>query len=267
MSDIAAPDVDPDLAGRLGGSGRPVRWELLTAQETAEVVARTPAAIIPAGATEQHGPHLPTGVDSDICRHVALGVSALTGVPVLPALTYGVSASHGRFPGSVGIRPETMIAMVEDITDDLYARGVRDFVLLNGHTWNHGALDVSAEKLRTRYDDARVRALAYVTMYPGPEIVGHAEHGRGLLHAGYFEMAIMMHLRPELVDRERIVSQQDRPSFWDYRLDQASPSGVWGRRVDEATPEHGAAELRRCIETTAEAVAAAIAEPWPDVSG
>lgn len=266
MTDIPAPTVDADLATRLGGTGEPVRWERLTSRDAADVVSSTPAAIIPVGATEQHGPHMPLGVDSDICHHVALGVSALTGVPVLPVLAFGVSGSHGSFPGTVGVRPETMIALVEDLLDDLHRSGVRDFVLLNGHTWNNGSLDVSAEKLRTRHDDARVRALAYVTMYPGAEIVGHCDHGRGLLHAGFFETAIMLHLRPELVRRERIVSQQDRHSFWDYRLDQTSPSGVWGRRVEAATAEHGAAELRRCIETTAEAVAAAIAEPWPDLA-
>jgi creatinine amidohydrolase len=156
-----------------------------------------------------------------------------------------------------------MIAFVEDLVATLYASGLRQFVLLNGHAWNHGALDVSAEKLRVRYDDARVRSLAYATAYPGPEIDGRADKGRSLMHANYFETSVMLHIHPEAVHMDRAVSQQDRDSFWDYRTDQVSPSGVWGRDIDQATADNGASETERLIATTARAVAAGVSEPWP----
>ncbi|ROS38904.1 creatininase family protein [Amycolatopsis thermoflava] len=257
------PEVSAELAAELGGSGTPVRWERLTAPETAEVVQATDAVIIPVGATEQHGQHMALCVDTEVTTHVALGVSALTGVPVVPALQYGVSGSHGGLPGTIALRPETMIALVEDVIDSLYRCGFRQFILLNGHTWNGGALDVSAEKLRTRYDDARVRYLAYVTMYPGSEVDGRVTYGRALMHANFFETSLMLHIDPDAVHMERVVSLTDVDSFWDYRTDQVSRSGVWGREIDQATAEHGAAETARCIETTARAVAAAVAEPWP----
>ncbi|MFL5994348.1 MAG: creatininase family protein [Streptomyces sp.] len=253
-----------DLAARLGGTGAPVLWEELTWQEAGTTVAGRDAVIIPVGATEQHGPHLPLAVDSRICEAVALGVSALTGVPVLPSLTFGVSASHGGFAGTVALRPETLIAVVEDVIDSLYASGVRQFVLLNGHIWNNGALDVSAEKLRVRHRDARVRALGYVTMYPGPEVDGHVTHGRALMHANYFETSVMLHLAPELVRMERATSHVDVDSFWDYRMDQVSETGVWGRDVTGSNAAHGQAEFDRCVLTTAQAVSAAVGEPWPD---
>lgn len=220
--------------------------------------------IIPVGAIEQHGPHLPLAVDTLICQAVAEGVSALTGVPVLPPVTYGVSGSHGDFPGTVALRPETLIAVMEDLIDSLYASGVRQFVLLNGHIWNNGSLDVTAEKLRVRHKDARVRALGYVTMYPGPEVNGRVQFGRGLMHANFFETSVMLHLHPELVHMERATSHVDVDSFWDYRMDQVSDTGVWGREVAEADPDHGKTEFERCVRTTAEAVAKAVAESWPD---
>jgi creatinine amidohydrolase len=252
------------LAGELGGPGRPVRWEQLTWPEAAELTARQDAVIIPVGAVEQHGPHLPLSVDSLIGEEVAHAVSAATGVPVLPTLTYGVSGSHGDFAGTVALRPETMIAVVADLVDSLHERGVRQFILLNGHIWNSGSLDVSAEKLRVRYRDARVRALGYVTMYPGPEVDGHVIYGRGLMHANFFETSVMLHLHPELVRMDRATSHVDVDSFWDYRMDQVSNTGVWGRDVTDANAQHGAAEFARCVETTARAVAKAIREPWPD---
>lgn len=258
-------DLDIEaLARELGGTGTPVAWEELTWPEAQTTVDATNAVIIPVGAIEQHGPHLPLAVDTLICAAVARDVSAVTGVPVVPPLSYGVSASHGDFGGTVSLRPETLIAVVEDVIDSLYARGVRQFVLLNGHIWNSGSLDVSAEKLRVRHRDARVRALAYVTMYPGPEVDGHVYFGRGLMHANYFETSVMLFLRPDLVRMEHATSHVDIDSFWDYRMDQVSDTGVWGRDVTDANAEHGRAEYERCVATTARAVAAAVREPWPD---
>jgi creatinine amidohydrolase len=252
------------LAPELGGTGKPVRWEELTWPEARDAATALNAVIIPVGAIEQHGPHLPLAVDTQICEAAALGVSALTGVPIVPPLSYGVSASHGDFGGTIALRPETMISLVEDIIDSLYERGIRQFILLNGHIWNSGALDVSAEKLRVRHRDARVRSLAYVTMYPGPEVNGRVRFGRALMHANYFETSVMLYLYPELVRMDRATSHLDVDSFWDYRMDQVSETGVWGRDVTEANAEHGRAEFERCVVTTARAIAAAVREPWPD---
>ncbi|MBT0772434.1 creatininase family protein [Kineosporia sp. J2-2] len=246
------------------GTGTPVNWERLTSPEAGATVGRTDAVIIPVGAVEQHGPHLPLAVDTLICQAVAEGVSALTGVPTLPPVTYGVSGSHGDFPGTVALRPETMIAVMEDLIDSLHASGVRQFVLLNGHIWNNGSLDVTAEKLRVRHPDSRVRALGYVTMYPGPEVNGRVQFGRGLMHANFFETSVMLHLHPDLVHMDRATSHVDVDSFWDYRMDQVSDTGVWGREVQEANADHGKVEFERCVATTAAAVAKAVAEPWPD---
>ena len=254
------------VAAQLGGSGKAVRWGDLTWPEARDAAAALNAAIIPVGAIEQHGPHLPLAVDTLIGEAVALGVSALTGVPTVPALCYGVSASHGDFAGTIALRPETMISVVEDVIDSLYERGIRQFILLNGHIWNSGVLDVSAEKLRVRHRDARVRSLGYVTMYPGPEVNGRVQYGRALMHANYFETSVMLHLYPELVRMDRATSHRDVDSFWDYRMDQVSETGVWGRDVAEANAPHGRAEFERCVLTTARAVAAAVREPWPDPS-
>jgi creatinine amidohydrolase len=252
------------LARELGGTGKSVRWEEQTWPEAQTTAGKLNAVIIPVGAIEQHGPHLPLAVDTQICEAVALGVSALTGVPVIPPLCYGVSGSHGDFGGTISVRPETMIAFVEDIIDSLYSRGIRQFILLNGHIWNSGSLDVSAEKLRVRHFDARVRSLAYVTMYPGPEVNGHVRFGRGLMHANFFETSVMLYLYPDLVRMERATSHLDVDSFWDYRMDQVSETGVWGRDVKESNAAHGKSEFERCVATTARAIAAAVREPWPD---
>ncbi|QZN87008.1 creatininase family protein [Cellulomonas sp. C5510] len=254
----------PALAAELGGTGSPVLWEELDWPSVPDLVARLRAVIIPIGAIEQHGPHLPLNVDTEIDLAVAHAVSAITGIPVVPPVAVGVSASHGDFPGTLTYRPETLVAVMEDLTDSLYRSGVRQFVFMSGHIWNNGALDVSIEKLRTRYDDVRARSVGYVTMYPGPEVDGHVQHGRGLMHANFFETSVMLHLRPDLVRMDRAVSHRDVDSFWDYRMDQVSDSGVWGNDVAEANAAHGRAEFDRCVERNARALAAAVREPQPE---
>jgi creatinine amidohydrolase len=244
-------------------TGSPVRWAELTSPEAADLVARVNAVMIPVGAVEQHGPHLPLAVDTIIAQAVAEAVSAETGVPVTPALSFGVSASHGNFPGTMAVQPETMIALVTDLFESLYASGVRQFVTVSGHIWNSGSLDVAIEKMRVRHDDVRVRAIGYVTMYPGAEVDGHVTYGRGLMHANFFETSVMLYLHPELVRMERAVSHRDLDSFWDYRMDQVSETGVWGRDVASASAGHGKDEFERCVRTTAQAIAAAVREPWP----
>lgn len=261
------PPLSPELmalARELGGSGSPVRWDDLTWPQAKAAVEPHRAVIVPVGAIEQHGPHLPLSVDTLLGEASALGVSAVTGVPVVPTLCYGVSGSHGDFAGTIALRPETMIAMVQDVIDSLYDSGIRQFILLNGHIWNNGALDVSAEKLRVRHKDARVRALGYVTMYPGPEVNGRVHFGRALMHANFFETSVMLYLYPELVHMDLATSHLDVDSFWDYRMDQVSETGVWGRDVKESNAAHGKSEFERCVLTTARAVATAVREPWPD---
>jgi creatinine amidohydrolase len=70
--------------------------------------------IVPVGACEQHGPHLPLAVDTIDRYEIAKRVSAKTGVPVIPPMMYGCSQSHGKFPGTLSIRPETMIRMLSE---------------------------------------------------------------------------------------------------------------------------------------------------------
>jgi creatinine amidohydrolase len=86
-------------------SGKPILWEELTWKDVDILTKTMKMAIIPTAACEQHGTHLPLSVDTIDCYEVAKRVSAKTGVPVVPPLTYGCSQSHGNFPGTLSLRP------------------------------------------------------------------------------------------------------------------------------------------------------------------
>src|SRR5579863_185538 len=91
----------------------PVRWAELTWPELAEVVGARPGEVglVPIGATEQHGPHLPTGTDTILATAICEGASVLTGAPVLPAVAIGCSFGHGTvIPGTLSLTPEELVA-------------------------------------------------------------------------------------------------------------------------------------------------------------
>ena len=113
-----------------------ILWEELNWKAIEGLTKSMKMVIIPIGACEQHAPHLPLAVDTIDCYEIAKRVSARTGVPVIPHITYGCSQSHGDFPGTLSLRPETRMRMICDIVEWLYRSGIRKILLLNGHMWN-----------------------------------------------------------------------------------------------------------------------------------
>ncbi|MBI2868069.1 MAG: creatininase family protein [Chloroflexi bacterium] len=225
--------------------GKPILWEELTWPEAERIARKRRLALIPCGATEQHGPHLPLAVDWMCTYEVACRASAATGVPVVHPLVFGLSAGHGSFPGTIGLRPQTMLALLEDLSDSLYRSGIRDFVFLNGHAWNSGPLISIRELLQTRYADVRIRLINWWELVVSPELKSTADAPEGgrLVHANFGETSTMLALRPDLVRMSRAVNQDDHNYFWDYRADQVTATGVVGRKATAATAEAGKGRL------------------------
>jgi len=107
-----------------------------------------PVLLVPVGATEQHGPHLPLGTDTAIAATVA----ARSGLPVAPALPYGASGEHESFPGTVSIGTETLAAVIVELGRSA-CRFARRLVLVNGHGGNVGALRAAVALLRSEGRD------------------------------------------------------------------------------------------------------------------
>src|ERR671923_315181 len=146
--------------------GKPVLWEELSWKDIENLTKTMKMVIVPIGACEQHGPHLPLAVDTIDCYEIAKRVSSKTGVPVIPPLMYGCSQSHGKFPGTVSIRPETMIRMICEIAEWLYNSNIRKILLLNGHMWNWGPLYSARENMRYDYPDLQVKVLDWWATTP-----------------------------------------------------------------------------------------------------
>ncbi len=137
---------------------KPVLWEELTWEQITQLCDRgVDLVILPIGATEQHALHLPVGVDTFSATAVAYGVSAQTGIPVLPALPYGCSLGHSKkWAGTISLRPETLAAIIVEIAEWVASAGFSRLLLLNGHVTNWAPLRCGLENVRHRYPELRI---------------------------------------------------------------------------------------------------------------
>lgn len=213
-------------------STRPLDWSQLTWTEIGELTARgVDSVLLPCGATEQHGPHLGTGMDSALARKLCAAVSQLTRVPVLPALSYGCSLGHShRWPGTLALQPQTLIALVTDIGDWLHRAGFRRLFLINAHVTNAAPLRCALETLRSRYDDLMVALINTPEISPRVrrEFFADAEDW----HANAAETALMLALSPALVRKNKIKLADDPDRtvghIFAHPVNRTSANGVTG---------------------------------------
>jgi creatinine amidohydrolase len=187
----------------------PVRfWADLRTTDFARLDLARTIAVLPVAATEQHGPHLPLSVDTDLVNGVvAACLPHLTPeLPVLflPTQTVGLSPEHARFAGTLTLKAETVIRLWTDIAESVAASGVKKLVLLNAHGGQVSVMDIVARDLR-----ARLGLLVYsVSWFNLPlrdaqggnvrDLFSAQEHRFGV-HAGEIETSMMLALRPEQV--------------------------------------------------------------------
>ncbi|NBX90502.1 MAG: creatininase family protein, partial [Betaproteobacteria bacterium] len=126
-------------------------WADLTTADFAALDMARAIVVLPLAATEQHGPHLPLSVDSDIVQGVVqAALPHVAQLPVdlpiffLPTQSIGLSPEHAAFPGTLSLRPETLIRLWTDIAQCVAAAGVHKLLLLNAHGGHVGAMDIVA---------------------------------------------------------------------------------------------------------------------------
>jgi creatinine amidohydrolase len=120
-----------------------------------DYLKRDDRAVLPIGSTEQHA-QLSLMVDCILSERVAVDAAAPTGVPVFPPVNYGITPYFRAFPGSVSLRMETFLRVIEDILDSLLEQGFRRVLIVNGHGGNSPAQTL-AQQWMTDNPGTRVR--------------------------------------------------------------------------------------------------------------
>lgn len=244
----------------------PLSWASLTWPEIADrIAAGGDAVLLPCGATEQHGPHLGTGMDTALATDVCDAVSAATGVPVLPSLAYGCSLGHShRWPGTLALSPQTLIALVTDIGDWLFAAGVRRLFIVNGHVTNAAPLRCALEILRSRHDGFMVAVINTAEVSPRVRAAFFADAADW--HANQAETALMLARAPALA-RPALCKSSDDPDrtagcVFAHPVNATSANGVTGT-PSKATAAQGNKLFRWIVADLAKTVRRALREQPP----
>ena len=190
------------------------------------------AAILPVGATEQHGPHLGCGMDTSIAEKLCAEVSGRTQVPVLPSLAYGCSLGHSRrWPGTIALPPVLMIELVTAIGTWAHGSGVRRLFIVNGHVTNHAPLRCALENLRAAHDDLMVAVID--TARISDRVRDAHEQDAADWHANEAETSLMLAIDPALVKPDRLAEADDpdrTPGLvFAHPVNRTSLNGVTGR--------------------------------------
>ncbi len=200
--------------------------------------------VIPVGATEQHGPHLPIDTDTRIAEATCHAAAHLADfpVPIAPPLAYTVSVGHtAKWPGTFSLSHATFISAVRDLADWSVATGWTRLLFINSHFGNDASLRVAVDDIRTTHL-GRLQAATHNVFNLTPEIWAAYTEDAADLHANAAETSLLLHLCPELVHPDRFTDADDpdrtADTVFSYPVSQTSKNGVTGT-PSTATREAG----------------------------
>jgi creatinine amidohydrolase len=224
-------------AGQRTSNGKTVHWQEMLRHELLEALKHDPVVIVPVGSVEQHGPHCP--MDVDISHTQALSVEtarAIDDFPVIvaPPIWSGLTHYNMGEVGTITLSVETFIALVSDICRSIWANGFKRIILVNGHGGNRDICRVISIKLAE--DDIWVLPITFWEMAMHV-LQDEADTDFGFIgHGGEWETSLQLYLRPDLIDRERAVADEERPGF---SADVRAFAGFPERRREREHGVHG----------------------------
>ena len=185
------------------------RYEKLTWPEVNDAVDLGKVCIVPCGAVEQHGPHLPLDVDLICPSQIALGAGKALpeSILVLPTVSYGYTGHVMDFPGTINCHYEHFMRMVLDVTKSLAYHGFKKIILLNGHGSNMPNLDLVARRTNLETDAECVLTGWWLLLTVDPEFLPgwrESKYPGGCAHAGELETSLYLYLDGEGVRKDKI---------------------------------------------------------------
>jgi creatinine amidohydrolase len=234
-----------------------MRLQLATWPEVEAYLVHNRAVILPIGSTEQHGPTGLIGTDALCAEAVAWGVGERLGVLVAPTLPVGMAQHHMAFPGSMTLKPSTLIALLNDCLLSLARHGFEAVMVINGHGGNTASIQAAFSETHMALEAKPGLRCRLVNWWEAPEVGRLSEELYGAAvgsHATPPEVALTWALHPDRQDR-RVLEPAVAPSGGfhgaaDFRA--RYPDGRIGSNPALATPEAG----RRLLDAAVDEIAA-----------
>jgi creatinine amidohydrolase len=225
-----------------------MQLHLATWPDVEAYLARSTAVIVPIGSTEQHGPNGLIGTDALCAEGIARGVGDATGAMVAPTINVGMAQHHMAFPGTITLRPSTLIAVVRDVVASLSRHGFERFYFLNGHGGNVATLTAAFSEIHAESSlgtgqrpPVRCRLKNWWVNPNVGRIARDTFGGREGSHATPSEISLTWHLHPEaarpMTLPEVLPADGAFSDAADFR--RRYPDGRMGSDPSLASAEHG----------------------------
>lgn len=198
----------PSATGNELGQSMPDarRLEDLTWVQVDDYLQQFDAIIIPIGAVEQHAFSCPLGTDTILAKHIAERVGESTGLLVGPCIPIGDSLAHGGFPGTISLRPSTLMAVVRDYVSSLHRAGFRRFLLLGTHWDNHFPVAAAMSEVADDCDGIRFIVQDFWE-FDAVRSIMKEEFGERGGHADATDVSLLLAICERLVDRSALTSE------------------------------------------------------------
>lgn len=173
-------------------------WGSYTSREIQELIDKDPVVILSVGSYEQHGPHLTLDTDSNIAFEIAKGTVEKSKVPCsyLPVINIGISEHHMNYPGSLTLRPSTLMEIIYDILNSLNRNGIKKVLIINGHGGNMTTLNLAINTIGSELAGEYVLVSYWDLVSDVINEITNTDKG-AMDHAGELETALKLYLSPE----------------------------------------------------------------------
>ena len=222
---------------------------LSTWSEVEVYLEQSQGIILPIGSTEQHGPTGLIGTDAICAEAIARGVGDTVNAMVAPTINVGMALHHTGFPGTISLRPSTMILVIRDYISCLVKAGFTKFLFINGHGGNIATLKAAFAETYAHLADLNIPNADLVQCQIGnwfmcssvyklaKELYGNEEGS----HATPSEVAVTQYIYPEAIKQAPLSAEvgSGHKIYGAANFRQRYPDGRMGSNPALATPEHG----------------------------
>lgn len=226
-----------------------MQLHLTTWCEVETYLERSQGIILPIGSTEQHGPTGLIGTDAICAEEVAFGVGEATHALVAPTINVGMALHHTAFPGTISLRPSTMIQVIRDYVTCLARAGFSKFFFINGHGGNIATLKAAFAETYAHIADLNISNAHLIQCQVGNWFMCHSVYSLAKelyrnqegSHATPSEVALTQYIYPEVIKNAPLSSEvgSGHKIYGAADFQKRYPDGRMGSNPALATPEHG----------------------------